>query len=105
MLQWLKSKNPDKEYPSNTGQKWTEEEEKILIEELNKNIDIELIAKTHNRTTGGIEARRKEIAYKMYRNNASMEIIEKTKLTEYQITERKKIAKSPKKITEINFVK
>ena len=74
MLQRLKSKNPDKEYPSNTGQKWTEEEEKILIEELNKNIDIELIAKTHNRTTGGIQARRKEIAYKMYRNNRENKI-------------------------------
>lgn len=103
----LKTKNPHKEYPSNTGQKWTDEEEKILLEELNKNMDIELIAQCHNRTTGGINARRREIAYKLYSNNISMEeIIVKIKLDEYQIRETiKKRQNNPKKcknITQIN---
>lgn len=107
MLKMLKSQNPDKEYPSNTGQKWTDEEEKILLEELNKNMDIELIAQCHNRTTGGINARCREIAYKLYSNNISMEeIIVKTKLDKNQITETiKKRQHNPKKcnnITEIN---
>ena len=29
MLKMLKSQNPDKDYPSNTGQKWTDEEETL----------------------------------------------------------------------------
>ena len=58
--------NEDKEYPSNMGQKWTDEEELLLLEELNNNIDIETISQKHNRTIGGIECRRKEIVYKMY---------------------------------------
>ena len=105
MLKMLKSQNPDKDYPSNTGQKWTDEEETLLLEELSKNIDIQLIAQCHNRTTGGINARRKEIAYKLYNNNNSMEdIILKTKLDEDQIIETiKKRQNNPKckSVTEI----
>ena len=88
MLKMLKSQNPDKEYPSNIGKKWNDDEEKILLEELNKNIDIELIAKTHNRSIGGINCRRKEIAYKLHCTNVSIEkIIEITKLDRFQILE------------------
>lgn len=82
----LKTQNPDKEYPINLGQKWTEEEEIILLEELSKNIDIEVIAQSHQRTTGGILARCREIAYKMYCKNISIEeIILKTKMNQQQI--------------------
>ena len=88
MLKKLKSQNPDKDYPSNVGQKWNDEEETLLIEELDKNIDIDTIAKNHNRTTGGINARRKDIAYKMHLQNISIQdIIKYTKLNEDQITE------------------
>ena len=99
MLKMIQSKNPDKEYPSNLGQKWTNEEETILLEELNKNMDIELIAEMHNRTVGGINSRRREIAFKLYSNNISMEeIILKTKLKEFQILESiKKRQNNPKK--------
>jgi hypothetical protein len=80
--------NLDKEYLSNVGQKWYDEEETILLEELNKNINIKIIAQNHNRTIGGINSRCKEIAYKMYLKNISMEeIIEKTKLDEECITQ------------------
>jgi DNA repair exonuclease SbcCD ATPase subunit len=75
--------NPDKEYPSNSniGLTWFEDEETILLEELNKNIDIETISQYHKRTIGGINARRREIAYKMYLKNISIEeITKKTKL-------------------------
>jgi hypothetical protein len=73
--------NEDKEYPSNMGQKWSDEEEILLLEELNNNIDIEIIAQKHSRTIGGINSRRREIAYKMYLKKVSMEeIIKKTKL-------------------------
>ena len=83
MLQRLKMENPDKEYPSNSniGLTWFEDEDTILLEELNKNIDIETISQNHKRTIGGINARRREIAYKMYLKNISIEeITEKTKL-------------------------
>ena len=80
------NQNPDKEYPSNHLKKWSDEEEIELLEELNKNIDIEIIAQNHNRTKGGISSRCQHIAYKMYLKNISIEeIIEKTKLDEKSI--------------------
>ena len=73
--------NEDKEYPSNMGEKWNDEEETLLLQELNDNIDISIIAQKHNRTIGGINSRRREIAYKMYLKNTSIEeIIKQTKL-------------------------
>lgn len=45
MLKMLKQKNPDIKYPSNTGQKWTEQEELLLLDKLNKGVEIEEIAK------------------------------------------------------------
>jgi hypothetical protein len=80
--------NEDREYPSNMGQKWSDEEEILLLEELNNNIDIEIIAQKHNRTIGGINSRRREIAYKMYLKNVSIEeIIRQTKLDNNSIEE------------------
>ena len=80
--------NEDREYPSNMGQKWSDDEEILLLEELNNNIDIEIIAQNHNRTIGGINSRRREIAYKMYLKNVSIEeIIRQTKLDNYSIEE------------------
>lgn len=101
MLKMLKSQNPDKEYPSNVGLKWFEDEETRLLEELNKNMDIETISKKHNRTVGAINSRRKEIAYKMFLKNVSIEeIIEKTKLDEESIKQTidKRKSYNPKKI-------
>lgn len=80
--------NPEKEYPSNMGQKWTIEEENILLSELDENLSIENIALSHNRTTGGIIGKQRNIAYKMYLTNISIDkIIIKTKLNREQITE------------------
>ena len=73
--------NEDKEYPSNMGQKWTDEEETLLLEELNNNVDIGTISQKHSRTIGGINSRCQEIVYKMYLKNLSIEeIIKRTKL-------------------------
>jgi hypothetical protein len=93
--------NEDKEYPSNMGQKWNDEEEALLLQELNDNIDIEIIAQKHNRTIGGINSRRREIAYKMYLKNVSIdEIIRQTKLDNNSIEEiiKKKQNNNSKKI-------
>jgi hypothetical protein len=107
MLKMLKSQNPDKEYPSNMGKKWTDEEETLLLEELSKNIDIQVIAQRHNRTTGGINAKRREIAYKLYSNNNSMEeIMLKTKLDEDEIIETiKRRQNNPKKCKSVTEIK
>lgn len=73
---------------SNIGKKWSDTEENVLLNELNSNIDINIIAQYHNRTIGAINARRKLIAYKMYTNNVDMEeICIKTKLNEIEIME------------------
>jgi len=69
MLKNLKYQNLDKDYTSNVGQKWNDEEETLLIDELDKNIDIDTIAKNHNRTTYGINTRCKYISYKMHLQN------------------------------------
>lgn len=85
-MNMVKIKNPDQEYPSNMGQKWSDEEETVLLEELSKNIDVEKISRNHNRTVGGIQSRCREIAYKMYLKNISMEEITKqTKLDEESV--------------------
>ena len=107
ILKMLKSQNPDKDYPSRTGEKWSDKEETLLLEELSKNIDIQVIAQCHNRTTGGINSRRVEIAYKLYRNNSSIkEIILKTKLDEDQIIETiKKRQNNPKKCKSVTEIK
>ena len=80
--------NKDTKYPSNMGQKWSDEEEILLLEELNNNIDIEIIAQKHSRTIGGINSRRRKIAYQMYLKNISIEeIIRQTKLDNNSIEE------------------
>jgi hypothetical protein len=98
MLKMLKTKNPDKDYPTNMGQKWTDEEENTLLQELDKNINIEIIAQTHNRTIGGIRGRQRTIAYNMYVKKVSIEeIIRKTKLDKEQIMETITRKENPQK--------
>ena len=81
MMRRFKATNPGVIYPSNMGQKWTDEEENTLLEELECNTPIDTIAKTHKRTTGGINARRRQIAYNMYLKKAPIEsIMQITKL-------------------------
>ena len=101
--------NEHTEYPSNMGQKWSDEEEILLLEEINNNIDIEIIAQKHNRTIGGINSRRREIAYKMYKKNVSIEeIIKHTKLDnnsiEQIIQKRQNINSNKNKSKELDNV-
>lgn len=110
MLQRL---NPNKTYPANIGAKWTEED-KTLLEEISDNIDFDIIANNHKRTIGGINARRREIAYKLHLEYDSMEeIIKKTRLPKEEITatierranyaERKNLRSGDKINTDINL--
>jgi hypothetical protein len=83
MLKMIKQQNPGKEYPEKLGEKWTIEEEKTLLEELDdKTLSLKDIAESHKRTYGGIIGRQKTIAYSMYLEGATLdEIIRITKLT------------------------
>ena len=102
MLKMLKTKNPDTDYPTNMGQKWTDEEENTLLQELDKNINIEIIAQTHNRTIGGIRGRQRTIAYNMYVKKVSIEeIIIKTKLDKELIMETIARKENPQKKVKI----
>ena len=102
MLKMLKTKNPDTDYPTNMGQKWTDEEENTLLQEFDKNINIEIIAQTHNRTIGGIRGRQRTIAYNMYVKKVSIEeIIRKTKLDKEQIMETITRKENPQKKVKI----
>ena len=93
-----------KEYPRNFCMKWSEEEEELLLEELNKNIDIQIIAEKHNRTVGGIRSRRNIIAYNMYNQNIPIEeIILKTKLDKLYLL--KLINKKQNKTTKYKSIK
>jgi hypothetical protein len=88
MLNMLKLKNPDKEYPSNLGKHWSVEEETMLLDLLDKGVTVEKIAILHNRTIGGINVRLKTIAYIMFINGKTMEeIMDKPKMNEQQIKE------------------
>lgn len=108
MLKMLKLQNPEKEYPTNFGQKWTDAEETLLLEELHNNINVSTIAEKHNRSVGGINGRCRDIAYKMYLKNIPLEqIVQITKLDEdciQQTIERRQI-NAPEKIIEKKQIK
>ena len=74
--------------PSAKGQKWSDAEELQLLQELETEISISDIADIHDRTYGGITSRMREIAYKMINQDVPMsEVIQKTKLNEFQIND------------------
>ena len=80
--------NLDKLAPSNMGKKWNDEEEAALLDELEKDMDMNQIAQNHKRTVGAISFRLEDIAYKMNSKEVPMEeIIRKTRLTEERIIE------------------
>lgn len=116
-LNRIKEFNPDVEFPSSFGKKWTTEEESQLLDEIARNINQDQIAILHNRTFGGISSRLREIAYKMYLQQIPIDIIiNKTKLTKEEINDsinKREVAKKqnlnkeiskPKKNTEIEHV-
>lgn len=71
---------------SRHGKAWSTEELDLLFSELRQNIDINRIAEIHERSIGGIDSRRRLIAYQMYLQKKSIEeIMNITKLDEITI--------------------
>jgi len=82
----IRERNPEMNLPENAGKFWSDEEEKQLLEEIANNVDFETIAKNHGRTIRGIDSRRREVAFKMFVKECSIEaIMEITKLSEEEI--------------------
>jgi len=94
--------------PVNTGKKWTEDEEKLLLKRLKENIDIKTIAEIHNRNKGGIRARCRLIAYRMHLKNIPIdEISDITKLNNdniIKIIERKESKINKQNIKNFNII-
>lgn len=68
------------------NKKWSDIEEKLLVELLKQNKTIKEIAKEHGRTEGAIKARQQLIAMELYNNNNTIEeIMNITKLSEKEI--------------------
>lgn len=88
-IEKYKMANPDKDIPANMGSKWTDAEERALLDSTRKNLDIEEIAKKHGRTQGAISARLEVVAMRMYEENRyDTEYIEEvTKMNESRIQE------------------
>ena len=63
--------------PSNYGNKWSEEERKILIKLLNEGNEIEDIAYELNRSNGGVKAEIRKIVFNKYMQGIDAEIISK----------------------------
>lgn len=105
-LNRIKLFNPDVEFPSSFGKKWSIEEESQLLDEIARNINRDQIAIIHNRTFGGISSRLREIAYKMYLQQIPIDvIINKTTLTKEEINDsinKRLAAKKQKQNKEIS---
>lgn len=102
----VKLQNPNKKYPANMGKIWSIEEKNTLLQELEDNIDIELIAQAHKRTRSGIISYKLIIAYNMYLANVpEEEILKKTKINKEQllkiIAKKDKASKNSSLINEV----
>ena len=63
--------------PSNYGNKWSEEEQKILIKLLNEGNEIDKIALQLNRTIGGVKGEIRKIVFNKYMQGEDAEKISK----------------------------
>ena len=99
----------------NKGNKWTDEEDELLLSELKLNNNFGLIAINHKRTTSSISSRTKKLIYDMYLKNMSIdEITHMTNLNSTYINEtiehhkKNKVMKSKPNTTneyELNDIK
>lgn len=72
----------------NSGKRWNDEEDILLLQELANNTSLQEIAKTHHRTEGGIKSRISIKAVTDYENGVELETIyERYKLNEEQFQE------------------
>jgi len=68
-FQQMVKNNPEK-YPANMGKPWKEDEVKQLLLLVNKQIAMDIIAETHERTKGSIFSKLRVIAAEMHENDS-----------------------------------
>ena len=74
--------------PSRRGKPWDEHEIRQLLNEIQINLDISEIAKEHQRTTGGIRSRLRELAWEYHLEGRTINEIQRfTRLDERTINE------------------
>jgi hypothetical protein len=99
----------NEEIALNKGNKWTDEEDELLLSELKLNNNFGLIAINHKRTTSSISSRTKKLIYDMYLKNMSIDEIVKLLKMDYayindtnehhKLQEQNKVIKSKPKTT------
>jgi hypothetical protein len=83
---FLLSKRVKMPKPSAAGSRWSQEEEKTLMKEINSGIDIEQIAEKHKRTQYAIKMKLQSMAYTLYKQETPIEqIVKLTGLSEEEI--------------------
>ena len=66
--------------------KWTLEEDKVLLKELERNIPIHIIANMHGKSQESVNQRRKAISYRLYKKRIEIgEISQMTRLAQDEI--------------------
>ena len=88
-------------YPTRMGKPWKEEEVNRLLESIQKNTSIELIAATHERTVGGIQAELRKLAVIYFNQKRPIkDIVRLTGLTEEQVEDAVLKRSKPKPTSE-----
>ena len=80
-----------------TSKRWTAEEERRLVELLQKNTPLEEIAKQHDRSEGAIAIRSKMIAVKMLKDKSIDEVAKQLHLSKEDIENQVDIEDAKKK--------
>lgn len=94
-------------YPANHGKVWTDKETSQLLISIQEKKSITLIANEHKRTVGGINERKKQLAFNYWLDKKTIDdIIILTGLTKEDIedTIKRRSAKIEAKIKEKNII-
>ena len=85
--------------------KWTPEQEEILLEGIKRDVEMEKIAKKINRSVGAVSIRIKQIALRKLEDGTPLEeVIELTKVSKEDI-EKQKTFKKKDKNNDMEFIK
>ena len=79
---------PKPNYPARMGKAWDDHETLNLLEKIRENKTVDIIAKEHERTVGGITSKLRVLAYEFYEEGKTIDQIKKyTGLSTEQIAD------------------
>ena len=85
-----------------TSKRWTAEEERRLVELLQKNTPLEEIARLHDRSEGGVSIRSRMIAVKMLKDKSIEEVSKQLHISKEDIENQVDIEDAKKKKAEVS---